>query len=368
MTLAAIAGGAASLVAVVIANQSSAQETADRVNGLESTTVLATMPGTAWAIDEGTVVKRASSVRGLRSIGTLSLPNAGTFDVSIGRTGSDEPAARASTVVATAGGLTARHANITEGALTSPAAEARDARQVLLGVALARQLGVDNRTGSNRVTVNGFVMTVTGLVKDGGDNAVLSTAVVLTPRSARYLGILPESRLVIADVEEGTASEVARVLPAFIDAPHGREISLSVPPSPAKLREQLLAGTRSLVLVIACVMSAATVFSIVTTMQIAAWERRREVGLNLALGSRRADIAVRFLTESMLLGLIGAVAGFLAGVLTGATVSSLSGWDLQVPLWTLLVPPAGAVAGALAGALPAWNASKVDPAELLRST
>ncbi|MBN9613370.1 MAG: FtsX-like permease family protein, partial [Actinobacteria bacterium] len=265
---------------------------------------------------------------------------------------------RASTVVATEQGLKARDARLLSGGYPSDAVLERDPAQVLLGAVLAKQLGVDDQPGSNQLLVNGRVNTVSGLLQDGGDRSILSTTVTMSPVTANYLNLMPENRLVIVRVSPGAAERVAEVLPEFIDPAHVDEISLGVAPSPAKLREQLLSGTRALVIVIAAVMSGATLFGIVTTMQIAAWERRREIGLNRALGSSRAAIALGFLTESMMLGTLGTFVGYLLGILFGASISTAAGWILCVPTWTLIVPIAGAIAGAAAGAWPAWGATR----------
>jgi len=238
----------------------------------------------------------------------------------------------------------------------------------VVGRVLAKRLGVDDSVGANHVLVDGTAMSVVGVVEDGEHNAVLSNAVVMAPETAAFVGIQPTSRLVMVRVKPGRAGGVARAFPQFVDPVEAGSIAMGVAPSPAALRQHLLASTRSTVIVIALVMSLALIFGIMTTMQIAVWERRSEVGVARALGASRSEIAIGFLVESMLLGFGGALAGTLLGVVVSAGISRVGQWSLDLPPWVLLIPLAGAAAGALAGALPAWRATATDPAELLRST
>ena len=102
------------------------------------------------------------------------------------------------------------------------------------------------------------------------------------------------------------------------------------------------------------------------TMQISVWERRREIGINRALGLGRRDVAVSFLAEAALLGTLGALGGFILGVLGSWVVCLLNGWALSLPPLILGIPFLGLGVGIVAGALPAYAATKVQPLELLQ--
>lgn len=368
LTLTAIALGAASLTAVAVVTQSSAQATVATLDRWESTVVLATLPPASWEIPEEELVERGSQIAGVEDLGTLTTPDAGTFQITVERLGDHTAPLQSSTVVASAAGLTARGARTLSGAIPDPAILERDPRHVALGLALARELDIDSEPGSNQIAINGRPVTVTAILLDDGQQSLLSTSLVLSVPTAEYLGIRPLNRLVTVRVAPGAAESVAQALPATLDPAHIDEIALGVAPSPKQLREQLLTESRSLVTAVAALMSVATMFSIVTTMQMATWERRREIGLTRALGLTRGRIARRFLWEAAALGLFGATSGFLFGILASNAICHLSGTTSYVPMWTLLIPPAGAAVGTVAGAWPAWSATRVDPAELLRST
>lgn len=107
---------------------------------------------------------------------------------------------------------------------------------------------------------------------------------------------------------------------------------------------------------------------ILAVMLLAIKERTNEIGLRMAVGSRRKDILVQFLSEAMILGLSG---GFL-GVLMGAGVA----WALGsvTPLQTTVSAAPVAISlffslsvGLFFGVFPARRASLLNPIDALRA-
>jgi putative ABC transport system permease protein len=108
---------------------------------------------------------------------------------------------------------------------------------------------------------------------------------------------------------------------------------------------------------------------IVTIMTIAVAERTHEIGLLLALGSRRATILRLFLGEAVVLAvlgsLLGVVVGFGLAMLIRLFVPAL---PVSTPLpYVLLAVASSAAIGLLAGVLPARRAARLDPVDALRS-
>jgi putative ABC transport system permease protein len=95
-------------------------------------------------------------------------------------------------------------------------------------------------------------------------------------------------------------------------------------------------------------------------------ERRREIGLRMAVGARPRDVLAQFLLESTLLSLAGWVAG-LAGAALGALGVVLAlRWTLAVPVAALLASLAMALTIGLGfGAVPARRASLLPPVQAL---
>lgn len=366
LTLGAMAVGTAAAVAMLGISHASADQVVERLQAYEPTAVVAALPAESWSISETKLLLHAKEVSGLTSVGTLVLPQSGsaTLEIQGARTGE---VAQSGLTVATAQGLASRGVTFTEGAFPSDLVISRDPTLLVLGSALARELNVTTESGSNRVIVLGRVATVVGVIKDGANLAALATTIVMTPASAAYFDQLPPSRQLNVEVVPGLAEEVASLLPLALYPQSPSSVSLIVPPSPELLRSQLTADATGLVVVITSVTSGATLFGIITTMQISVWERRREIGLSRALGMTSGGIARVFFWESVILATGGALLGWILGVFVSSVVTLASGRELSLPLLALAIPVIGIGVGALAGVIPARSASSIDPAELLRS-
>ena len=111
---------------------------------------------------------------------------------------------------------------------------------------------------------------------------------------------------------------------------------------------------------------------IMNIMLVSVTERTQEIGLRKALGARRSDIMIQFLTESALLsligGLIGILLGWLLGILVGA-IANRTGTPLNPQIEfnaVLLATIFSAAVGIFFGYYPASRASKLQPVEALR--
>jgi putative ABC transport system permease protein len=164
----------------------------------------------------------------------------------------------------------------------------------------------------------------------------------------------------------GAGAQLASVIPTAVYPAQPEAVSVQIPPSPQALRAELLHDANNLVFAIAAILIGITAFTVVTTMHIAVSERRQEIGIARSLGRPSGVVAASFLAESAFLCLIGSAAGLLGGVLIARVVLLTLGWPYVVPPALMLLPPAGLLVGAMSGSFPAYQASRIDPAELLR--
>lgn len=126
---------------------------------------------------------------------------------------------------------------------------------------------------------------------------------------------------------------------------------------------------------IALIVSAIGMFN---TMTIALLERTEEIGIMKSIGAAKRSIALMFLTESTLMGLLGALGGVALGMLEGEILNILINLVAQrfggesvdlfySPLWFIsTVILFGAVVGFSTGIFPARKASRIDALEALR--
>jgi len=107
--------------------------------------------------------------------------------------------------------------------------------------------------------------------------------------------------------------------------------------------------------------------SVMTTMMMSVGERTHEIGIKKSIGAKNSDICIEFLTESVLLTLIGSAAGIAAGLLIAGIGCMVIGVPFSVNVSALLLSAAAAgVIGAVFGAYPAYKAATLKPVVALR--
>jgi putative ABC transport system permease protein len=101
------------------------------------------------------------------------------------------------------------------------------------------------------------------------------------------------------------------------------------------------------------------------------FERRREIGVRMALGARSRDVLVQFFLETFTVVVLGGLLGVALGTSACWAIGQIDAPDLvPVPVvqarivWTVI--GVMSLVGVLAGVVPAWRASRVDPALTLR--
>ncbi|HSG99770.1 MAG TPA: ABC transporter permease [candidate division Zixibacteria bacterium] len=106
---------------------------------------------------------------------------------------------------------------------------------------------------------------------------------------------------------------------------------------------------------------------VMNIMLISVTERTREIGVRKAIGAKRSNIVLQFLTEAATLTTIGGVAGIAIGAGVGFIFTSLAEWTYYLSgFWITVGLILSAGTGLLAGTYPAWKAARLDPIEALR--
>jgi putative ABC transport system permease protein len=107
---------------------------------------------------------------------------------------------------------------------------------------------------------------------------------------------------------------------------------------------------------------------VMNVMLMSVMERRREIGVRLAIGARGRDIAIMFITESLLLSALGSTIGIFLGTAAGWIFAKLSSWQFEPAVTALPLGVGMAIAvGLFFGLYPALRAAKLDPIHALRA-
>jgi len=135
---------------------------------------------------------------------------------------------------------------------------------------------------------------------------------------------------------------------------------LAVAEQSSKVMSLLLGAVASISLVVGGI-------GIMNIMLVSVTERTREIGIRVAIGAKKRDILLQFLTEAVLLTTLGGIIGMIVGIVGAKLVASLVGWPTLVSPQTIVIAFAfSAGVGVFFGFYPARKAASLNPIEALR--
>jgi ABC-type antimicrobial peptide transport system permease subunit len=123
----------------------------------------------------------------------------------------------------------------------------------------------------------------------------------------------------------------------------------------------------NLLLIVALISLVVGGVGIMNIMLVSVTERTREIGLRMAVGAQGPDILRQFLTEAVVLCLLGGIFGIGLGRATSWLVRVVKHWPTATSLGAIIAAVVvSATVGIVFGFYPAWKASRLDPIEALR--
>lgn len=126
-------------------------------------------------------------------------------------------------------------------------------------------------------------------------------------------------------------------------------------------------GVKIGAMVISIIALIAAGVGIMNIMLVSVTERTREIGIRKAIGARKLDIMLQFLTEAITLCLLGGFIGIVIGVAVGNAAGALLSAQAAIPYdWVLIGMGLCLLVGVVFGTYPAYKAANLDPIEALR--
>lgn len=235
---------------------------------------------------------------------------------------------------------------------------------VVLGDVAAARLGIT--APDTQVRINDTWFTVIGILAPLPLAPEVERSALVGWQSARALGFDQRPTVLYLRADEPAIDDVRAVLPQTVHPEQPSQVRVSRP-SDALTAKRLTENTFSaLVLGLAGVALLVGGIGVANTMVISVLERRREIGLRRALGAHQGQIRTQFLTESVVLCVLGGIAGVLLGLAGTAGYAFAHGWPAVIPAGMVLAGLAAAVVtGVVAGVYPAVRASRLTPTEAL---
>ncbi|MGY4771240.1 ABC transporter permease [Kribbella sp. CWNU-51] len=242
----------------------------------------------------------------------------------------------------------------------------------VLGAAAASRLGVDRIYQGERIWVgptpsSGRWFYLAGVLEPAVLTPEIDSAVLIGfPAAKKYLSFdeHPSQIYLRANTDQVTA--VHDLLGRTANPENPGEVAVGQPSDALVARAAVKGALNSLFLGLGAVSLLVGAIGVGNVMLISVLERRSEVGLRRALGATKGHIRIQFLTEAMLLALLGGAVGVALGAAATAVYAHTQHWATVIPPLGWAGGLASALAiGAAAGLLPAIRAARMSPTQAL---
>jgi len=310
-------------------------------------------PGMIGRIGPVTSVEDTGTVSGVNAYRSPLIPSIQTNSISVD--------AATLGLLATVGTTVAQGEYLNAATATEPVA--------VLGTSAAQRLGIDRLYRGERICVDNQWFYIVGILNQAVLAPEIDTSVLVGFQAAQtYLGFDGHPSTIYVRARTGQVTAVDNVLGATANPENPNQVTVSQPSATLVARARAKGALNSLFLGLGAVSLLVGAVGVGNVMLIGVLERRSEIGLRRALGATKGNIRVQFLSEALLLGVIGGIAGVALGVLATAIYATTQHWAVVIPnlAWAGGLGAALAIA-AIAGLLPALRAARMSPTQALWS-
>jgi putative ABC transport system permease protein len=198
--------------------------------------------------------------------------------------------------------------------------------------------------------------------------STLGTTTVIRRSGSNEASKVELDQMVVSTAGPEQVFETARMLSSVLEQRHKKKDYEIV--VPLELLQQSEATQRTFNLVMILIASISLLvggIGIANIMLATITERTREIGVRRALGARRRDISIQFLTETTSIAVVGGLIGCLVGLAGIQGIARYTDWKAIVePYYVLIALGISCAVGILFGIYPARRAAQMNPITALR--
>ena len=239
----------------------------------------------------------------------------------------------------------------------------------VLGAATAQLLGIDHIYADERIWLGDQWFYVAGILKPAVLASAIDTSVLVGyPAAKMYLGFDGHPSTVYLRAQTDDVNAVDNLLAGTANPENPSAVNVSQPSDALVAQADAKSALSGLFLGLGAVALLVGAVGVANIMIISVLERRSEIGLRRALGATKGHIRTQFLSEAVLLGLLGGTVGVVLGAAATAVYAHTKHWATIIPAeaWAGGIL-ASLVIGAVAGLIPALRAARLSPTEALWS-
>jgi len=252
-------------------------------------------------------------------------------------------------------------------------------RVAVIGETVRKQLfGSDINPIGELIKINKVIFQVIGVLPEKGANSFRDQDdIVIIPLETAMFRLFGHNSLDLLEVQvdrpdkiEQTQIDVLELLYNQHKIPYSAQGEAFQISNMAEMQKTIEQNNRTMSLLLSTIAAISLLvggIGIMNIMLVSVTERTKEIGLRKSIGARRIDILAQFLSESVVVSVIGGFFGVVLGWLITLILSYGLGWSTSLSLGSIMISSSfSALIGIVFGVFPAHKASLLNPIDALR--